>query len=383
MSIAIVTGSIAPYTNRLYDAFASQTGTDLHVFTCEQRMPWRKWAVPEPQHYRLVTLPGFRRHSSYMRNLYVNPGVVPALARLGPKVVVIAGHFSPTMALAGAYARAVGIPYGIATDGSLQTDPGERSRRHRFMRRLLVPRATFGICASQASVRLLERWGLDCGRCIVVPIVCAWDPPDRLPGYDERPYDLLFSGLIDEEHKGALFFADVVARCRERGLAPKVRVIGDGPLRGELETRLRAHSIPVRFDGYLQQNDLAEAYCSARLLAFPARGDPWGLVANEAVLCATPVLGSPHATSSLELVERFGVGLVRPLDVEAWSLALADMLSSRERWSSFAARRGEAIASFGLAGSVSALARAVNLAGEACTAPAPRIAKSGQPGAGS
>lgn len=100
---------------------------------------------------------------------------------------------------------------------------------------------------------------------------------------------------------------------------------------------------------------------SARVLLFPSRQDAWGLVANEALPCGTPVLGSPHATSSEHFVERFGVGLVRPLQVEAWCEATLDVLSSPARWHSFMARRDEAIAWFSLDASVAALARAFAL----------------------
>jgi glycosyltransferase involved in cell wall biosynthesis len=111
----------------------------------------------------------------------------------------------------------------------------------------------------------------------------------------------------------------------------------------------------------LQQGVLAAAYASARVLAFPSRGDAWGLVANEAVLCGTPVLASPHATAAIELIQRYGVGRVQPLDVNAWCDALLDMVASPERWRTFSARRLEAVASFGVARSVAALQQAINL----------------------
>jgi len=94
---------------------------------------------------------------------------------------------------------------------------------------------------------------------------------------------------------------------------------------------------------------------------FPSREDPWGLVANEAVLCGTPVLGSPHATSSPLFVERFGVGLVRPLQVEAWRAAAVQMLSDAQGWQAFMARRREAIGWFSLDAAVSALHRAIEI----------------------
>ena len=361
MSIAIVTGSIAPYTNRLYNAFAARTGEDLHVFTCIDIEPERHWKMPVATHYRLTPLPGLRVHNSDTSHVFVNPSVIPALQKLKPDMIIVAGHFSPTMMMAAAFARTTGRPYGISTDGSRMTDPGETSRRHAAVRRLLIPHATFGIGASEASVDLLTHWGLAPSRCVVMPLVSGWPAPTRVPTYHERPYDVLFAGSINEPRKGALFFADVLTACKEAGRPLRARVVGEGPDRGALLDRLVNAGIEVRFDGYLQQEQLPEAYSSAKLFAFPSRSDAWGLVANEALLCGTPVIGSPHAVSSNELVARYGVGLVHRLDVETWRDAILDTLASPEQWRGFMRRRSEAMASFSLDRSVAALHNAITL----------------------
>src|SRR3712207_8898759 len=40
------------------------------------------------------------------------------------------------------------------------------------------------------------------------------------------------------------------------------------------------------------------------------RSDPWGLVANEALQCGTPIIVSPHARAAHELVAPFGAGRI-------------------------------------------------------------------------
>ena len=362
MSLAIVTGSVAPYTHRLYEAYAEASGEEVTVLACAAIEPQRAWQIPEAKHYKLEVLSGWRRHASYTSHAYFNPSVITALRRLKPDISILWGGFSPTMALAAGYARATGIPYGVATDGALATDPGKTSRVHGLMRRLLVPSASFGVCASQASVDLLARWGLSRERAVVVPIVVAWDSPAEILSYEERPFDILFAGALNEHIKGALFFADVIDSCRRKGLIPKVRIVGDGPLRDELQSRLARSGVTAQFDGYLQADALPAAYASAKLLMFPSRGDTWGLVANEAVLCGTPVIGSPHAVSSQELIEPFGVGLVRPLDIEAWACAATDILSSPERWARFSRDREDAVRWFSLEKSLAEFTRAVSFA---------------------
>ena len=372
MSLVIVTGSLTPYTVRAYGAFAERCGEELHVLTCAAIEPHRAWEIARPDHFDHVVLPGLRWHRNDVSHLYVNPSVVTRLARLRPEALAVAA-FAPTMALAALYARSTGTPYGIATDGTLATDPGTGSLPHRLMRRALVPGARFGICASPASVDLLEHWGLEQGRGVVVPIVSAWDPPARLLAFAERPFDMIIAGGINDRIKGVLFFAEVLEKLAARGVRPRVRVTGQGPQKAELAARLAAAGIEAQFDGSLQPAAMAEAIGSAKLHMFPTRGDAWGLVANEAVLCGTPVLASTHATSAHHFVERFGVGLVRPLEVEAWCDAALDMLSGEARWAGFMARRADAMAWCSLDAAVAGLRQAFALGrGAGVQSPTPR-----------
>jgi glycosyltransferase involved in cell wall biosynthesis len=315
----------------MFDAVADRCGFDLHVLACAAVEPQRGWQLPKPRHYNLKVLPGLRHHVSYTSHVYFNPTVLIELARLRPDVIHLAA-FSPTMLIAGQYALLTRTPFGVGTDGSVDTDPGRVSLVHRLARRAIVPRASYGVGASEDSRRLLAQYGLGPERTIVVPIVTAWDAPREWTPREQRPWDVLLCGAIDEHRKGALFFADVMARCKQQGLAPRVRIVGDGPLRDNLRARLEAAGIDARFDGYLQPDQLPEAYSSAKLLLFPSRGDPWGLVANEAILCGTPLIASPHAVSSMELVEVFDAGVVLPLEIEAWSQATLALLGSPARW---------------------------------------------------
>ena len=66
-------------------------------------------------------------------------------------------------------------------------------------------------------------------------------------------------------------------------------VVGDGPLRAELERRYPQ----VRFRGHLPVAELAEAYRRASVLVFPSRTDTLGLVMLEALACGTPVAAFP------------------------------------------------------------------------------------------
>ncbi|KMO31110.1 glycosyltransferase [Methylobacterium aquaticum] len=331
--VVVVTGALAPYTQVLYRALASVLDRPLTVLACAAREPARQWELAAADGYGFAVLPGLRWHRDAVRNLYVNPSVVPRLAALRPAAVIL-NDFSPTMAMAALAARALGIPYAIRTDGVPETDPGARSPAHRLLRRTIVPGAAFGLAPSDGSRTLLSTYGLAQGRVFRAPLFPAWDAAPPLPDPEARPYDVLFCGILNEEVKGARFFTDVMRACAAAGRPLRVRVAGDGPLRGEMAARLAEAGIPARFDGYLAQGALAEAHASARLLLFPSRGDVWGLVVNEALQSGACVLASPHSGAARELLEARGCGTVRPMDVADWArttLALLDDPGERAR----------------------------------------------------
>lgn len=365
MKVAYILGIVTPYTHRLFERLGAEMGGGLDVFACSEREPGRHWTLAPATTYRRRTLEGLRLHRSYVSHVYLNPGIVPAILRGGYDAVLIGG-FSPTMMLAMAAAKLRGIPVIVSTDGQPDTDPGRYSLVHRLARRVMIPASTGGIGASRGSIELLESYGLPADTGAVVPLAPGWDFKQVPPSYGERPFDLMFCGHLDEEGKGVLFFADVVETLVKRGRSLKVRVTGDGPLREELRARLEVLGVPTQFDGFMKQEDLGAAYASAKVFLFPSRGDAWGLVANEALQCGTPVIISPHARAGHELVAPSGAGRMLPLDVEAWADAAEAYLDDRALWDAAQARARVAAEGFSLdamsRGFFSAFARAMGRA---------------------
>ena len=360
MKAAVVTGIVTPYTHRLFEAVGRRLG-ELHVLACTDIEPGRQWTLPPATAYRRKVLKGLRLHRSYVSHVYLNPGIAPALAG-GRFDVIMVCDFSPTMLMAALVGFATGTPVVIQTDAQPETDPGQWSYPHRLARRLVVPRCRIGLGASRGSLEVLERYGLPPGRGVVAPLAPGWDFAGDPPPFGARPFDLMFCGHLDDDRKGLLFFLDVVEACVARGFRSRVRVTGDGPLRAVAEERLATAGVEARFDGYLAQEGLGEAYASAKLFLFPSRGDPWGLVANEALQCGTPVLVSPHARAAHELVRPFGAGRVLDLDVEAWTETALHHLADRAAWGAAQTRAAAAARSFSVeamaAGFLEAFSRA-------------------------
>lgn len=96
-------------------------------------------------------------------------------------------------------------------------------------------------------------------------------------------------------------------------------IIGDGPLRPELERRATAGSKGVSLTGRVSDDDLVAWYRAADLVVVPSvELEGFGLVVLEALACGTPVIASDVGGLSEVLSEMGPELLLPPGDAAAW-----------------------------------------------------------------
>jgi glycosyltransferase involved in cell wall biosynthesis len=128
-----------------------------------------------------------------------------------------------------------------------------------------------------------------------------------------QPVFLYVGRLAQEKNLEAFLALDLPGRKR---------VVGDGPQRAELE----AAYPQVEFLGYRHGDQLAEAYRSASVLAFPSLTDTLGLVMYEALACGTPVAAFPVA-GPLDVLEQ---GVTGVMDADLRSACLGALELDRQ-----------------------------------------------------
>lgn len=112
------------------------------------------------------------------------------------------------------------------------------------------------------------------------------DPALRasVPGNPDDPILLLVSRLVKEKDLADLIAVDRV--LRSRGLAYRFAVVGDGPMRAELESALpRTH-----FVGAKSGMELSAWYASADVFIFPSTTETLGNVVLEALASGVPAV---------------------------------------------------------------------------------------------
>lgn len=364
--VALLTNMPAPYRVPVYDLVPGLLGGQLDCIYATEREPNRDWRVDLPGNDS--SSGGARHHFLSARQVRVGErfihfsvGVTALLRRLAPDVIVTTAYSQPYLQAFG-HALRHGLPHIPFTDGTVESER-TLGAVHRFVRRVVLRRSAAFVGASQGSLRLFASYGIAREHCFQSHL-CAdmaryQEPP---PGFDERPVDIVFSGRLHPV-KQPDFVLDVargVARRLGRGV--HVEILGSGPMREALETRaetLRADGVQVRFAGFLSQDALPAAYRRARVMLFPTRWDPWGVVANEALAAGTPVIASPAAGASGEIVLDGRTGRVLPLVLDDWIDATATLVAQPAPWQACSTAAREIVAPYHYRHAAQGLADAV------------------------
>src|SRR5438876_518453 len=132
---------------------------------------------------------------------------------------------------------------------------------------------------------------------------------------------LLYVGRISRE-KDLDVLANAYRRLREEGLSVQLFVVGHGPYSQALSETLP----DAVFTGYLTGLELATAYASADVFAFPSTTDTFGNVIIEAQASGVPVVVSDSGGPK-ELVDDKTNGLVtKSHDVEDFTRAIRALI---------------------------------------------------------
>lgn|SRR5574341_72851 len=240
-------------------------------------------------------------------------------------------------------ARRAGIRYLIS---SRHND--DAFRRHtliKWLNRRLMRRAGRVIAISHALARFVrEVENVDAGK--VVTVHYGLDTPSLPPDACQQARERL--GLGDEpligasgrliRQKGLDVLLDAFAIVRQRHPAARLVILGDGPLRRDLEDRASRLGLAaaVTFTGW--RDDARTLTPALDVAVVPSRWEGFGMVTLEAMACAKPLVVS-RVSALPEIVVEGQTGLcVPPDDPPALAEAIGQLLANPDH----AARMGRA-----------------------------------------
>jgi glycosyltransferase involved in cell wall biosynthesis len=190
--------------------------------------------------------------------------------------------------------------------------------------------------------------GIDPGKIRILPRgldTALYHPSRRDPEWRHRfgardgEAVLLYVGRISKE-KNLDVLAAAHRKLRSLNASTRLVLVGDGPYLKTLKKALP----DAHFTGYLSGLDLAKAFASADIFAFPSTTDTFGNVVLEAMASGLPCVVSDTG-GPRELVREGETGFVtRSLQVESFTAAIQRLAGDAELRSAMSRNAREAVA---------------------------------------
>jgi glycosyltransferase involved in cell wall biosynthesis len=261
--------------------------------------------LPVPHPIRLVNRDGLL--ARYRMEAYRRMPWAPLFHKRARRAhpALIHSHFAIDAADALGMQSSLKIPmvvtlhgFDVSTsDENLARDPGGRRLLGRRSR--LWQRAAHFVCVSKAIREIALRAGYPEQKLVVRYIGIDCEKFRATPAVDREENLILFVARLVEK-KGCEYLIRAAAQLRERQREARLVIIGDGPLRGELERLAAALQVPAEFLG-VQGPDAVRGWMQrARVLCNPSvtasSGDTEGLgmVFAEAQATGLPVVSTLH-----------------------------------------------------------------------------------------
>jgi glycosyltransferase involved in cell wall biosynthesis len=377
--LVILTEIIAPYRIPVFNALAEHPEVEPHViFLSETDPSLRQWHVYKQEMRFPYEVSPFWRRRVGKYNLLLNRGVCAALSRIRPAAILCGGYSYLASWNAALWAKRHRVPLLLwsestgrdmrAGHGAVEflkarflelcdgfVVPGKSS--HQYLRSLGVPESSIFTAPNAVHIDFFAR---EAHNHDASEIRARLRLPNRF---------LLYVGRLVTE-KGIFELVDAYAKLdAELRSAVGLLFVGDGPKKSELVRRMaEVNQGSIHCVGFVQREQLAEVYGLADALILPTHTDTWGLVVNEAMACALPVITTSVAGCVEDLVEDGWNGfVVPPRDVSGLCQAmshLAQQVELRREMGARSAQRIRAYSPEAWADGVASAMRSVSVRGE-------------------
>lgn len=360
LRVTIVTPIMAPYRVPVFNVLAARDDIDLHVVYLAESDPNRSWLSYQDEmafsHEVLRELYRLHWNGAW---LHLSSGMVRALRRKRPHVIVLGGWDQPVHHLVRWLAPVLRSRV-VAWVESNARDARGGGRLLDVVKRTFLSGCAAVVVPGRASADYAATLGVEPARVHVAPNAVDNARFAATPrSDDDRRPTILYVGRL-EESKGV----DTLLEAWRR-LSPgtaTLRVAGEGTLAPAVAA---AAGDGVELLGHVQRDDLAAVYRDADVFVFPSKTDPWGLVLNEAMAAALPVVTTPAPGAVDDLVVDGWNGILVPADdAAALAAALERLAGDGDLRATMGSRSLERIAAFSPEACAAGLAAAVWAAAE-------------------
>jgi colanic acid/amylovoran biosynthesis glycosyltransferase len=223
-------------------------------------------------------------------------------------------------------AAIAGIPFSLTIHG-----PAEFDRPLDLALDVKIARASFVAAVTEFGRSQLFRWSNPADWPKIRIIHCGVEPIflDREPDFPPEAPHLVCVGRLAEQ-KGQLVLVEAAGRLASEGVDFTISLVGDGPMRGLLETAIERLGLESRVQivGWRGAEGVKDAILGARALVLPSFAEGLPVVIMESLALGRPVI-STYVAGIPELVEPGACGWLVPAgSVDELTKAIREALKS-------------------------------------------------------
>jgi glycosyltransferase involved in cell wall biosynthesis len=232
----------------------------------------------------------------------LNPSLPGLIRRSHLDALLVHGYNNISHWLAYATAVGAGIPYLLR--GESRPDQGSvhvsKLMAKRALIRPLVRKASACLAIGKENHEFYRQYGAPSDRIFFAPYSVDTERFSEAGAVGRAHRTSMLEGIGLEPERPLVLFAaklqawkrpfDVVKAMDRLERPANLIVIGDGPLRSDLE-ELASGRRWMRMLGFVNQGEIARWYGAADLFVLPSEHEPWGLAVNEAMAAgAVPIV---------------------------------------------------------------------------------------------
>jgi glycosyltransferase involved in cell wall biosynthesis len=374
MRVLLLNNIPAPYFDPLFARLGARAGWELTVCytsTHNAQAGWVERPIEAAPHQTMI----LDRARPQLARWLGGPAsaalaLLAELRRARPDYIISYGYTLLPQCAAILSAAAMGIPFAVIGDANVHVDSA-RGWRRTLKRRWLgwvIGRAAALVTIGTANRQFWESYGArreqlfearyavdndHFARATAAAAGEAEQMRTRL-GLDHKVIFLFVGRLIARKNVDLLIRA--VRELRDEPIA--LVIAGDGEERAALEA-LAAGDQRIVFAGAVGHAELPRYYALADALALPARGEPWGLVINEAMASGLAVIAHRNCGAAVDLVGADNGVALESFSVEEVKAALKQVAGDGTRRRAMQSRSRERINEWTIDGAARGIARAV------------------------